>query len=112
MTVSTVDPCYHEHMVPRRAPLRKNHECSGCIKKLLQFTYTAHLAVHNLKPHGVDYIIVTKITVVHSNAAHQKIDAIPYSLSQIYIPLIHFPHNVTQLLLKTCNCSTDLIFSI
>jgi hypothetical protein len=79
----TVGPYVHRHAVPRRPPLRNNHECSGCIEfstlELLKFTYSGYavgLSIHDLKPHGVGYITVTKIAVVHINTAHQKLHLI------------------------------------
>jgi hypothetical protein len=63
-------------MVLRLLPLRKNQECSGCTEfgtlKLFKLTYGIHivdLSIHNLKPHGIGYIIVTKNTARHINTA-------------------------------------------
>jgi hypothetical protein len=77
-------------MTPRSPPLRKSHKCLGYIEfsapKLLRFTYTVctvALSAHNLKPRGAGYIPVTEITNVHINTAHQKLDLISCSLSQI-----------------------------
>jgi hypothetical protein len=92
-------------MIPRRS-LKNSHECSGCTVytlKLPKFTYIAWqvgLSIHSLKLHRADCLAVTKISVVHINAAHQKGDPISYSLFHI-LQLIQFPVTA-QLPLKTC----------
>jgi hypothetical protein len=79
----------HGCMVPRRLTLRKYHECTRCMEftilKLLKFIYIVCTAdsIHNLKVHGVSYNTVTKMTVVHIDTAHQKLNLMSCSLSQI-----------------------------
>jgi hypothetical protein len=41
------------------------------------------LSIHNLKLHGIGYITVANITAVPINTAHQKLDLIACSVSQI-----------------------------
>jgi hypothetical protein len=58
--------------------------------------------IRNLKLHGGGYITVIDITAVHKNTAHQKLDLISCSLSQILLMLdSFFP-------LKTCYLSKKI----
>jgi hypothetical protein len=52
------------------------------ITQICLYDMTSRLE-HHLKPHGIGNITITKITIVHINTAHQKLDLIPSSLSQL-----------------------------
>jgi hypothetical protein len=70
--------------------LRKTCKYSRSIEfstlKLLKFTNivcTVGQNICKLKLHGVDYITITKLIVVHINIAHENLDHISGSLPRI-----------------------------